>query len=193
VDLNDPTTVALLAAEAFAANRHDYALYGGLLTAVYGEPRETRDADLAVVDVSAPAARDALATADVHVSIAFEEVPFGGLLLSRLTLIGSAPDTGLNTVDLVRPRSPRYARLAVQRAVVAPLRGTRVRVLTLEDFILFKVLSTRERDLEDARAAIRRSGDVLDTALLAHEIAALATELSDVDVRGRWSSTERPA
>lgn len=58
MDLNDPTTVALLAADAFEATGRAYALYGGLLTAAYGEPRETRDADLAVVDASAQRASD---------------------------------------------------------------------------------------------------------------------------------------
>jgi len=33
VDLNDPTTVALIAADAFEAAGHEHALYGGLLTA----------------------------------------------------------------------------------------------------------------------------------------------------------------
>jgi len=65
-------------------------------------------------------------------------------------------------------------------------------VLTLEDFIIFKVLSTRERDAEDARAAIRRSAGVLDEPLLEQEIARLADELNDVDVRGRWMAI-RPA
>jgi hypothetical protein len=142
------------------------------------------------VDVPVAAARDALSTVGVRASITFEHVRFGGLLVSRLTLIASAPSTGLNTVGLVRPRSQRYAELAVQRAVVAPLRATRVRLLSLEDFILFKVLSTRERDLEDARTAIRRSGDALDEHLLAREIAALELELPDVDVRGRWTATQ---
>jgi hypothetical protein len=45
VDLNDPSTVALLAADGFETAGHRYALYGVLLTAVYGEPCETRDAD----------------------------------------------------------------------------------------------------------------------------------------------------
>jgi hypothetical protein len=188
VDLNDPTTVALLAADAFEAHGYAYALYGGLLTAAYGEPRETRDADLAVVDVSPAAARDALGRTGLRTLVTFEDVRFGGLFLSRLTLVGASPDTGLNTVDLVRPGSIRYARLAVDRAVVSPLRGTRIRVLTLEDFILFKVLSTRERDVEDARAAVRRSGDLLDRDSIASEIETLARELPDVDIHGRWSA-----
>ena len=193
MDLNDPTTVALLAADAFQAAGYEYALCGGLLTAAYGEPRETRDADLAVIDVSAASARQALAARRVPTVIAFEDVTFGGLTLSRLTLLGTASDTGLNTIDLVRPRSPRYAALAVRRAVVSTLRDSPVRVLTVEDFILFKVLSTRDRDVEDARSALRRNDAVLDTKVLEGEIAILTTELSEVDVRGRWTAIQRPA
>lgn len=193
VDLNDPTTVALLAADAFEVVGYHYALYGGLLTAAYGEPRETRDADLAIVDVSAPHAQQALAARSVRTLIAFEGVRFGGLMVSRLTLLGTTSDTGLNTVDLVRPRSARYAALAVRRAVVSTLRGRQVRVLTLEDFILFKVLSTRDRDLEDARAALRRSGAALDANIVDSEIVLLAAELVDVDVRGRWIAVQRPS
>lgn len=188
VDLTDPTTVALLAADAFETAGHAYALYGGLLTAAYGEPRETRDADLAVIDVASTQARDALSSTGVRTLITFDDVRFGGLSVSRLTLIGMHVATGLNTVDLVRPRSPRYAAVAVQRAVVAPLRGKSIRVLTLEDFILFKILSTRERDIEDARAALRRSGQAFDRDLFEEEIEILAKELPDVDVQGRSSA-----
>ena len=191
MDLNDPTTVALLAADAFEAAGHQYALYGGLLTAAYGEPRETRDADLAIVDVSASDATQALAARGARTLTAFENVAFGGLMLSRLTLLGTTSDTGLNTIDLVRPRSARYAARAVAHAIVSTLRDTRVRVLTLEDFILFKALSTRERDVEDARAALRRSGAALDASVIESEIAQLATELLDVDVRGRWATIQR--
>ena len=204
MDLNDPTTVALLAAEAFEAAGHPYALYGGLLTAAYGDPRETRDADLAVVDLPASRARGALAAVGVQVMIAFENTTFGGLRLSRLTLLGASPDsestdttgvtpaTGLNTIDLVQPRSQRYAALAVQRAVSSTLRDRPLRVLTLEDFILFKMLSTRDRDLEDARAAIRRSTAALDRVLLDDERAALAAELPDANIEERWAAIQAP-
>ncbi|MBI2188923.1 MAG: hypothetical protein HYU37_17630 [Acidobacteria bacterium] len=188
MDLNDPTAVALLAADAFESSGLAYALYGGLLTAAYGEPRETRDADLAVIDVSATRARQALLDKGVQTHVTFEEVRFGGLHLSRLTVVGAAPDTGLNTIDLVRPRSARYAEVAVRRAVISTLRGVHLRVLTLEDFIVFKLLSTRERDAEDARLAIRRSSAALDEPLLEREIERLADELQDVDVRGRWAA-----
>ncbi len=89
MDLNDPTTVALLAAEAFEAAGHPYALYGGLLTAAYGDPRETRDAHLAVVDLPPSRARGALAAVGVQVMIAFENTTFGGLRVSRVCWLGA--------------------------------------------------------------------------------------------------------
>lgn len=196
VDLNDPTTVALLAVEAFGTAGHRYALYGGLLTAVYGEPRETRDADLAVVDVSVDLALQALTSDHLHLTVAFRDVRFGGLTVSRLTLTGKRRDGtpesgsafGLNTIDLVRPRSARYADLAIERAAGTTLRDRPVRLLTLEDFVLFKLLSTRDRDLEDARAALVRSAAALDRTLLTEEIDRLSSELPDVSVAERWSA-----
>lgn len=193
MDLNDPTTVALLAADALENAGVSYALYGGLLTAVYGDPRETRDADVAVIDVTATQARDALAAAGARTLITFEDVRFGGLTVSRLTLLGGASDTGLNTVDLVRPRSARFAAGAVARAVVSTLREHRIRILALEDYVAFKVLSTRDRDLEDARAALHRSRAALEVALLERELAQLANELPDVDVSGRWAAVRSAA
>jgi len=60
IDLDDPTALALLAADAFLVAGLAHALYGGLLLASYGEPRETRDADLAVIEPGASAWRAAL-------------------------------------------------------------------------------------------------------------------------------------
>jgi hypothetical protein len=58
---------------------------------------------------------------------------------------------------------------------------------------LFKILSTRDRDLEDARAALRRSGRAIDVASLEHEVTVVAAELTDVDVRARWTAVRTAA
>jgi hypothetical protein len=184
VDLKDPTTAALFAADALERAKLRHALYGGLLLAAYGEPRETRDVDLAVVDLATQEARDALANAGIDSEVSFEETRFGGLLVARLMLLGGETTLGLNTVDLVRPRSARYAEAALGRAISAPLRDRTVRVLTPEDFILFKLLSTRERDLDDA-VSVKRRDETLDEDLIRREIAALAREIPDFDVRRR--------
>jgi hypothetical protein len=57
IDLDDPVALLLAASEAFERAGLDAAAYGGLAAGVYGEPRETRDADLAVAAVAAEAAR----------------------------------------------------------------------------------------------------------------------------------------
>jgi hypothetical protein len=83
VNLNDPVATALRTADALGRAGHRYALFGGLLLAAYGEPRETRDVDIAVVDLSADAARQALEAAGINGVVSFDGVTFGGLRAQR--------------------------------------------------------------------------------------------------------------
>ena len=53
IDLNDPVAVLPAALQALERAGIEAAAYGGFALAVYGEPRETKDADLAVADVRA--------------------------------------------------------------------------------------------------------------------------------------------
>ena len=185
VDLTDPTTAALVAVEAAERTGRGYALYGGLLLAAYGEPRETRDVDLAVTSLDADAIRAALDAMGVRTGANFEGVTFGGLVLDRVNVIGG-DDLGLNTIDLVRPASDRYAADALDRSIEAPLRDRSVRVLSPEDFVLFKLLSTRDRDLDDAVSVLRRSGGQVDREGLNREVERLAGELPAVAIRDRY-------
>lgn len=185
LDLDDPSAVALAVAGAFSAAGLEAALYGGLALAVYGEPRETRDADLAVATVSVEAGRDALQAAGIQTVIAFSAVVFGGLSIGRLTVLGGGK---LNTVDLVTPRSPRYARVVGTRCLRGTLDGQPLSVVAPEDFILLKVLSTRDKDLEDARTVVAALHGRLDEALIRTESASLAREIGDHEVKRRFDS-----
>ncbi len=51
IDLDDPVALMLAASAACEKAGLEVAAYGGLAAGVYGEPRETRDADLAVTSV----------------------------------------------------------------------------------------------------------------------------------------------
>jgi hypothetical protein len=185
LDLDDPTAVALTIFRAFRASRIEAALYGGLALAAYGEPRETRDADFAVVGVGGAHAIGALVGVGLNPVLTFDRVRFGGNLVSRIALVEGGGAAGLNVADLVEPRSPRFARAALKRAVTGSLRGTSIRVLSPEDFILFKVLSTRDRDLEDAATILRALGLQLERPLIVAEAAMLAAEIPDHDVAAR--------
>ena len=55
IDLDDPVALMLAASSACERAGLEVAAYGGLAAGAYGEPRETRDADLAVTSVSAEA------------------------------------------------------------------------------------------------------------------------------------------
>lgn len=191
MNFEDPTTAALLVAEIFERAGIEHALYGGLLLAAYGEPRETRDADVAVVRADVDDAERVLRAGDIATQLSFREITFGGLTLSRITLLGGPGATGLNTLDLVTPRSLRYAEQAIARALRAPLRGVEIRVLTPEDFVLFKLLSTRERDLDDAVTVLRRSGAALELDLVEREVELLDRELPEAGAMARYAELRR--
>lgn len=187
IDLDDPIALMLGASLAFERAGIVAAAYGGLTLGMYGEVRETRDADLAIGGVDAEAARGALDAIGVMVVIAFADIQFGGCTLTRLSLVGGGQ---LNTVDLVTPRSSRYTDAMLGRSVVGQLRGEELRVVAPEDFVILKVLATRDRDLEDARSVVDKLRGRLDDTLIEREIATLAGEITDHDIRARFEKLE---
>jgi len=182
IDLDDPIAVLLAVERAMRLAGHQVAAYGGLVLAVYGEPRETRDADLAVVGIDGGVACAALRIAGLDASLSFDRVRFGGNLVSRVALVGGS---ALNTADFVEPRSARFARSALERAPTGKLRDQELRLLSPEDFVLFKVLSTRDRDLEDAVSVVRACGEQFDPKRVEAEARLLSVEIPDHDVTGR--------
>jgi|ERR1051326_26620 hypothetical protein len=185
IDLNDPVAVLLAALQALEQAGIEAAAYGGLALAVYGEPRETKDADLAVAGISAAQGAAALRAVGFDVIQAFDRMRFGGQFVSRLTVIGGAA-ASLNTADLVEPRSPRYAHEVLARSLTGSLRQQLLRVISPEDFVVMKILATRDRDLEDAAAVVRSLANDIDMNLVQRELEVLAIEIPDHDVLGRW-------
>jgi hypothetical protein len=185
IDLADPISVLLAASTAMQRAGIRAAAYGGLTLGMYGEPRETRDADLAVAGADPALARDALAATGLTTVVAFAGVVFGGNTVTRLTVLGGGEH---NTVDLVQPRSARYAETVMERALVGSLRGNELLVVSPEDFVVLKVLSTRARDLEDAQSVVDTLTSKLDRVLVDDEILRLATEIADHDIAGRYAT-----
>lgn len=178
-DLNDPTAVLLAVHSALRTHGIDAATYGGLALAAYGTPRETKDADLAVAGIDLVRTMEAIKTIGPSVKLAFERTKFGGNVITRFTLLPRPSDEGLNTVDLVEPRSERFAALVLSRAFEGELLAERIRIVTPEDFVLLKVLSTREKDLEDARSVLAALAGQIDCDAIRAEAALLAKEIPD--------------
>jgi len=185
IDLNDPIAVLLAVLRAFDRAGIEAAAYGGLALAAYGEPRETKDADVAVAAVTGAQAEAALRVAGFDVVLAFDRARFGGQYVSRLTLLGGTAGS-LNTADLVEPRSPRYARAVLAGSITGSLREQPLRVISPEDFVVMKILSTRDRDVEDAAAVLRALASRIDVDLIKHELGTLSTEITDYDILDRW-------
>ncbi|MGA9523073.1 MAG: nucleotidyltransferase [Myxococcaceae bacterium] len=186
LNLEDPVAVLLRVTDALKARGIEHATYGALALAAYGQPRETRDADLAVAGLEPKVALQALRDAGLNAHLAFERTRFGGLLITRVTLLPDGGATGLNTADLVEPRSSRFARGMLDRSLSGVLRGVSVQLVAPEDYVVLKVLSTRDRDLEDARSVLTSLPE-LDRAALQAEIDLLALEVPDHDVVKRYA------
>jgi hypothetical protein len=192
LDLTDPIALLLAIAKALRAACIDAALYGGLALAAYGEPRETKDADLAVTSADSARVVAALERDGLDVSVKFERMRFGGHLITRIAVLGGERTAELNIADFVEPRSARYAAAVLGSAIKGELREETVSVITPEDFVLFKNLSTRDRDLEDAATVVRALGETLDREVIVDEAGRLAREIEDHDVAGRLARVLTP-
>jgi hypothetical protein len=84
LDLDDPIAVRLAVANALGDAGIAAATYGGLALAVYGEARETKDADLAVAGVAAADAVQAFRSSGWDAALTFERVKFGANRVSRI-------------------------------------------------------------------------------------------------------------
>lgn len=193
MDLTDPLELAAGVGRALARARRPYAVCGGVALAAWGRVRQTRDADFAVSGVEPESLGELLHRAGVESKIAFAGMRFGGLTLTRSSVWMRSPPGQVNTVDWVEPRSRRYARAALRRSVIARVGKRSIRLLAPEDFVLFKVLSTRALDLEDAASAMTRNRGRLDLRRMESEIRRLAVEIRDYDVRDRWKTVCRLA
>ncbi len=184
-DLTDPTTATLAVAEALSAANILGAVYGGLALGAYGEPRETKDADFAIAGTRLHAIVDALERSGIEASTSFANVRFGGLEISRIMLLSAADASGLNVLDIVEPLSARYAATVLARALTGSMRGQAITLVSPEDFVILKILSTRDRDIEDAGSVLRALRGRIDLALIEREAQALAGEISDHPVGER--------
>jgi hypothetical protein len=193
VNWSNPNEAVLRVVDALTRAHIPHAVYGGLLLAAYGEARETTDVDVAVDDATREDVRKALEAAGIATRPAFEGLVLGGVTVDRLALLGGDGDSGLNCVDLIRPRSARLRAAILSRITTATVRGARLPVVTPQDFVILKCLSDRPQDGRDAGSVLRSSAEFIDRDALRAEAALLATEHPDCDPRPHLARAERIA
>jgi hypothetical protein len=130
---------------------------GGAAVGTWGEPRVTRDVDLKVLLKREEADRLLTLLAPNYISL----LPDPRAALRKQAMLFVEDAVGVR-LDLLLADTP-YDVEAIHRGrdvEVAP--GVALRLCTPEDLILYKLISTRPRDHDDARSVIRRQGDALD-------------------------------
>jgi hypothetical protein len=130
---------------------------GGVAVAIWGEPRVTRDVDLKVLLERDDADRLLAVLASDYTSL----LPDPRQALRQQAML-FVQDTLGTRLDVLLADTP-YDILAVQRGRDVEVQpSVIIRVCSPEDLVIYKLISTRLRDHEDAQGVIRRQDANLD-------------------------------
>jgi len=147
---------------------------GGIAIAAWGEPRLTRDVDLKIL----------LSREEVDLLLSILETGYKMLIanpgeaLRKQGLVFIRDDRGTR-LDLMLADTP-YDSLAIQRGRDIDIQpGIAIRVCSPEDLIIYKLISTRLRDHEDASSVIQRQGSSLDNKYIIHWLRQFEQALDD--------------
>lgn len=150
------------------------AVVGGIAVGIWGEPRVTRDVDVKVLLTRDDAARLLEVLGSDYQSLI--ENPLRSLSNTGVLFVQDERGTRL---DLLLGETAFDAE-AIRRAQFVELApGLKARVCSPEDLIIYKLVSTRQRDYEDAVSVIRRQGDALDDAYVVGWLRQFEQALSD--------------
>ncbi len=149
-----------------------YVLIGGLAVATLGEPRTTLD-----VDVSVWVAPEGLDAAVLCLSKHLRPLPPQPQTFVRerrvlpvVTSSGVRADIIFSTLEVERG--------TIRRGIPKQVAGRFIQVASVEDMLLMKLVSEREKDLADAKALLRRFGPALDRAYLLPKLEELSEALA---------------
>ncbi len=150
------------------------AVIGGIPVGIWGEPRVTRDVDVKILLTRDDAARllDILGS-DYRSLI---ENPLRSLAKTGVLFVQDEQETRL---DLLLGETS-FDVATIRRALPVTLApGLEAQVCTPEDLIIYKLVSTRQRDYEDAVSVIRRQGEALDDDYVVEWLRQFEQALAD--------------
>ncbi len=153
-------------------------LIGGQAAIYHGSERTTRDIDLTVW-VEDTAIRSLIARARAEGFETLQQDPLGSALARRL-LILMHKESGIQ-IDLMIAGTP-FENEALGRAISARVAGVRMRVIRPDDLLVYKLLASRARDIEDAACIIEKGMERLDLRRLRAILTELDTALGRDDL-----------
>jgi hypothetical protein len=164
------------------------AVIGGVAVGLWGDPRATRDADLKVLLGREEAGRLLAVLMPDYVSL----LPDPHQALRRQAMVFVQNPDGVR-LDLLLADTP-YDVTAVQRSRTIEVQsGVTLRVCSPEDLLIYKLISTRPRDHEDARGIARRQGDGLDDRYVLDWLHQFEQALDDSTLVAEYRRLRREA
>lgn len=165
------------------------AVIGGVAVGVWGEPRVTRDVDIKVLLGRHAAPRLLEAISPDYVPLQAD--PLAALTRTGVLFVqdaqGTRLDLLLSDVSFDAEAIRRARDVALQPGLVASVCGP-------EDLIIYKLISTRQRDYGDAESVIRRQREALDDEYVVTWLRRFEQALNDSTLvatyrrmRARWS------
>ena len=158
-------------------------LIGGLAVSVWGEPRATLDADFTVWTEPDEFEQTVFQLCESFQCLARDPVEFtrGTRVLPVRTRQGTR-------MDIIFGSLP-WEKEAIARAQQKELSGRSVAVASVEDLIVMKLVSEREKDADDARRLLIRFRTDLDQGYLEPLLRSLADSLGRSEILEAWIST----
>lgn len=154
-------------ARAFDGAGISYMIIGGQAVLLHGEPRLTRDIDVALgCDASElPLILSVARGADFHPSVTEIEA-----FVRRTNVLPVADRATAIRVDLIFSFTP-YEAEAIRRSLPVQFGELHVRFAAVEDLIIHKLVAGRPRDLDDVRGVLARK-PVVDEKYLVNWLAS---------------------
>ena len=153
-----------------------YMLVGGLAVASTGEPRATLDVDVSAWVDPAKSRETIECLCRTLRAIPADPVDF----VEKRRVLPVMTSTRVRA-DIIFA-SLAMEREAIRRAIIKPLAGRLIPVASVEDLLLMKLISERQKDIADARALLRRFKTSLDLEYLMPKLQELAGALAQPDI-----------
>ena len=166
-------------------NSIPYMVIGGLANAVWGNPRSTID-----IDVSIWSKED-----KIEETILLFETEFDLFVASPLDFVLKTRVLPVKTkdgikIDIIFGALP-FEYNAINRTVEISISGTLVKFCSPEDLILLKIVSKREKDLNDVKGIAKNQLGKLDLSYLEPRIEELSSILENPEIRSFWNNCKK--
>ncbi len=152
----------------------DSIVIGGLAVMIWGEPRLTRDADLKVLiqrDQAQQLLKSLPPDYKLHADNPIETLQQYGFIFTQ--------SPGGVRVDLLLADVGFDIEAIRRKRAVEVQEGVSIEVCSPEDLIIYKLISTRPRDHEDAKSVVQRQGKLLEHEYIEYWLRQFELALDD--------------